>query len=266
MHRNVTFRRMVLDFYQLLRAQNTAMHIFGPQFTRNPLLVEIDITYRCNLRCNNCNRSCAQAPSRIDMPLATINTFLEQSTDQRVEWKRIRLLGGEPTLHPQLDEILQILLNYKYTHNPGVRIVICTNGSGKLVKQRLDGLPSGVAIKSTAKGKRQRLLRPFNIAPVDIAIYRFADYHAGCRIIWDCGLGLTPSGYYQCAVAGGIDRIFKFDAGRSHLPAANDDMRDLMNLFCRYCGHFGFSWPTRRQKMSSTWTRAYRTYNKRIKH
>ena len=30
----------------------------------------------------------------------------------------------------------------------------------------------------------------------------------GCRVIKDCGLGLTPSGYYMCAIAGGIDRIF----------------------------------------------------------
>jgi hypothetical protein len=74
----------------------------------------------------------------------------------------------------------------------------------------------------------------------------------------DCGLGLTPSGYYMCAVAGGIDRIFQYGLGRKKIPDKSDDLSDQTTAFCGLCGHFGFQWPTRRIKQSETWRRAYR--------
>jgi hypothetical protein len=75
------------------------------------------------------------------------------------------------------------------------------------------------SIKENIAWKRIRLLggtnssqinlfKPFNSAPCDQFINYFSNYACGCRIIEDCGLGLTPSGYYMCAIAGGIDRIF----------------------------------------------------------
>lgn len=96
-----------------------------------------------------------------------------------------------------------------------------------------------IIIKSTLKTSRVHLFRPFNVAPVDTWFNRFSDYSTGCRIIADCGLGLTPSGYYMCAVAGGIDRIFQYHLGRENLPDASDTMTDQMSAFCRVCGHFG---------------------------
>jgi hypothetical protein len=264
MHRNITFRRLVLDLYQFVRAQKPVMHLLGTQFSRSLQFVEIDITYRCNLKCNNCNRSCTQAPSRTDISLNIIKNFLEESASRAVPWRRIRVLGGEPTLHPRFYEIIEMLLEYKSTRNPCVRLVVCTNSAGPLVHGRLARLPTGIIVKSTDKGSRQRLFRPFNMAPVDNTVYRLSEFSAGCRIISDCGLGLTPSGYYPCAVAGGIDRVLGFGAGRSRLPAETDDMRDLMALFCRYCGHFGFLWPVRRQKMSPFWIHAYRAYHQHI--
>jgi len=260
MHRNITFRRLVLDLYQFIRAQKAVTRLLGAQFTRSLKYAEIDITYRCNLRCNNCNRSCTQAPSSTDMPVEKIESFLKESSHRGVKWERIRLLGGEPTLHPQLITILARLSAYRSSNSPGMRIVICTNGSGNRVNEVLSKLPEDIVIKSTVKGSRQRLFRPFNRAPVDSIVGRFADFSSGCRIISDCGLGLTPHGYYPCAVAGGIDRVFGFGVGRKNLPSQDDDMRDLMAIFCRFCGHFGFMWPTKRQRNSPTWKVAYRMY------
>jgi hypothetical protein len=264
MHRNITFKRLVLDFYQFVRAQKAVTSVLGAQFSRSHIYAEIDVTYRCNLKCNNCNRSCTQAPSKTDIPVEKIESFLEESITGGIKWKRIRLLGGEPTLHPEIATILDMLLAHRSTHSPHTRIVMCTNGSGKRINEILSRLPEGVEIKSTAKGERQRLFRPFNMAPKDNVLYRFADYTAGCRIISDCGLGLTPTGYYPCAVAGGIDRVFGIDIGRQQLPSSTDDLRDQMDVLCRYCGHFGFLWPIRRQKTSPTWKAAYRNY--RIGH
>jgi hypothetical protein len=256
-HRNVTVKRLLRDAWQYVRAQAFIARRFGRQFSPSREYAEIDITYRCNLKCFNCNRSCAQAPSRGELPVAAVAGFIAQSREQGVQWKRIRLLGGEPTLHSRIFEIVDLLSEYQARHNPGLRLVLGTNFHGPRVRQVLTRLPDNVILKSTLKTSRANLFRPFNQAPGDSVFYRWADFTCGCRIIAECGLGLTPAGYYMCAVAGGIDRIFKCGLGRDRLPAADDDMTDQMAAYCRLCGHFGFQWPTRRPTMSRSWRRAY---------
>jgi hypothetical protein len=50
--------------------------------------------------------------------------------------------------------------------------------------------------------------------------------------------GLTPFGYYSCAPAGGIDRVIGFDMRHKTLTAPDDQMYELRDKVCRYCGHF----------------------------
>lgn len=261
-HRNISVKRLLLDAYQFVRAQSVVSTRFGKPFRPSRDYVEIDITYRCNLKCINCNRSCTQAPSKIEMPVADINAFLEQSIERQIVWKRIRLLGGEPTLHRRLFHIIDLLIDYQRVYNPAVKLVLGTNYFGNQVRQKLGRLPDAIHIKTTLKSSRVNLFRPFNVAPVDTVWNRFSDYACGCRIIEDCGLGLTPSGYYMCAVAGGIDRVFGYRLGRKTVPDESDAMQDQMRAFCGVCGHFGFQWPTRTARLSPTWRRAYQRLSK----
>lgn len=233
------------------------VRLLGRQFHRSRKSIEIDITYKCNLKCVNCNRSCTQWPSSAELPVEKVEAFVRQSIEKNMKWERIRILGGEPTLHSRLFDILELLTDYRAYHNPEVRLVLCTNLYGNKVKTILNRLPPEITIKSTVKTSAVNLFRPFNVAPVDTAYNRFSDYACGCRIIEDCGLGLTPSGYYVCAVAGGIDRIFGFGAGRNTLPADDDEMIDQMKRFCRLCGHFGFALPVKSERISPAWQRAY---------
>lgn len=256
-HKNITLRRLLLDMYQFFRAQAFVVPVLGRQFHPSRKFVEIDITYKCNLRCSNCNRSCTQFPSSAEMPLETIADFIRQSVANDVQWQRIRILGGEPTLHSRFFDIIDLLIDYKNQYNPDVRLVLCTNLFGKKVRRAVSRLPEDIVIKSTIKTSPVNLFRPFNVAPADTSYNTFSDYSCGCRIIEDCGLGLTPSGYYVCAVAGGIDRVFGYDLGRKTLPPPSDTMTDQMEVFCRLCGHFGFAWPVKKQKISPTWQRAY---------
>jgi hypothetical protein len=259
-HRNITVKRLFLDVFQHIRAQSFVSNRFGKRFLPSREYVEIDITYKCNLNCINCNRSCPQAPSNIEMPLSKIEAFLKQSVEEKILWKRIRLLGGEPTLHSRIFDITDLLIGYKETYNPSVRLVLCTNFYGKQVRRTIEKIPEIIVIKSTLKSSRVNLFKPFNLAPVDTIYNRFSDYTFGCRIIEDCGLGLTPSGYYMCGIAGGIDRIFQYNMGRKKIPDASENLSDQMAAFCSLCGHFGFHWPTRKIKISKTWRLAYSRY------
>jgi hypothetical protein len=192
------------------------------------------------------------------MPVSDIEAFIAQSIENKIAWKRIRILGGEPTLHSRIFEIINILIAYQKEHNPDVRLVLGTNFYGNRVHKVLEELPEAITLKSTLKSSRVNLFKPFNVAPVDTPYNHFSNYACGCRIIKECGLGITPSGYYMCAVAGGIDRIFRYKLGRKKIPEESDSLTDQKSAFCGLCGHFGFQWPTRRTRLSKTWRLAYR--------
>ncbi|MGD0775200.1 MAG: glycosyltransferase [Candidatus Solibacter sp.] len=248
--------------YYLLRIRPLATRALGPVFHRSRDLAELDITYLCNMRCFNCNRSCPQLPSRDSMSIGQVRRFIEDSRAAGVHWRRIRVLGGEPTLHPDLPQIVELLLDYRRNYSPRTMIQVTTNGHGSRVNAVLKKLPLQVNINNTAKASDvQEEFETFNIAPIDTATYATADFTNGCKVLEDCGLGVTPYGYYPCAVAGAIDRVFGFDAGRKSFPSPNDDMRGLLKLSCRLCGHFKLAdqpRPVTAPVTSPTWDEAYR--------
>jgi len=194
------------------------------------------------------------------MSLGQILYFLDESRLNRIQWRRIRVLGGEPTLHPQFLEIVKLILEYREKYSPRTRIEVVTNGYGERVNNALILLPAGIEVRNTAKKSQiQPDFDTFNVAPVDVQEYAGADFSNGCWITELCGMGVTPYGYYPCAAAGGIDRIFGFDLGRNTLPEPDDDMEQQLRAFCIYCGHFKLrrAQPLIGSMMSPAWSLAY---------
>lgn len=231
-------------------------------YRRSRINVEIDITYLCNLQCHNCNRSLGegQVPSRDRMTVAQVRRFLEDSVEAKTRYNRLRLIGGEPTLHPQFNEIVRLVVDYRNKHWPDAKIEVNTNGYGAKVNRILSTIPEGVdKIRNTSKESNDQPDHvSFNVAPLDVEEYRKSEYANGCWITDKCGLGVTPYGYYPCAVAGSIDRIFGFDLGRKKFPDSKDDMLNELRKFCALCGHFkrddhGVGGPL----ISSSWKKAY---------
>jgi hypothetical protein len=235
----------------------------GPKFKRSRRLIEIDITYLCNLQCPNCNRSLGegQLPGQERMTLSQIDDFIADSTKRGIRWERIRLLGGEPTLHPELSGILKKLIKYKEEVSPHTRIEVKSNGYGKKVQQVLhEARKLGVvAIDSGKTPEGNPRFHHYNIAPVDLQKYQDADFSNGCHITEVCGIGLSLNGYYPCAVAAGIDRVFELNLGQSKLPGDEDDMTEMLERFCRLCGHFRHSQgePEFPEGISPSWSDAY---------
>lgn len=251
--------------YRHVRLSKTTTRLVGPQYRRSRERIEIDITYVCNLRCLNCNRSISQAPEKMHISLDMIRRFVDESISRSKHWKVIRVLGGEPTLHPEFQEILAELLRYR-AWSPNSRIELVSNGHGKAVNAALAKVPAGIIVENTAKvGNIQPGFGAFNFAPVDDPAFQAAEYRNGCDIMEQCGMGLTPLGYYPCAVAGGIDRIAGKHLGIRSLPAEDDDMLEASDKLCRLCGHFreghcapeGVRAPLLTQAMSPTWQKLY---------
>jgi hypothetical protein len=254
--------------YIFWRVSPRVTNLLGPRYRRSRDRIDIDITWECNLRCFHCNRSCQQAPTQERMTVGQIRRFLEETREKDVHWQKINLIGGEPTLHPNFDEVLGMVLEFRDRHSPGTNVMVITNGFGGEVNAVLARIPEGVDLRNTRKtSRRHDDFIPFNLAPCDAPEYARADFRNGCCVTRDAGIGLTPYGYYPCVGAGAIDRIFGFDRGRKTLPNPEDSMEEDLALFCSLCGFFRLNYTSdvrEESLMSPTWERAYAAWYAQI--
>ncbi|MFD1016194.1 glycosyltransferase [Winogradskyella rapida] len=248
-------------------------------FLPNLKKIEIDITYECNLKCINCNRSSTQAPIKEGMSLIQIQEFIQESTTLNKKWELINLLGGEPTIHRDFIEIVNsILNNYIIPYSPETILQVTSNGFGDIVQAKLKQLPQHKnLIIDYASFKDERVVpyfSPFNDAPIDNKSLSYQEYSKGCWVTSYCGIGLNQLGYYPCGVAGGIDRVFEKNLGVKKLVEVDESIYKLLNDFCKYCGNFtdygvnqGNFIPRHEKasvskpEISTTWKNQYKKYN-----
>lgn len=253
-------------FYRFLRWRCRAgvTRVLGPFFSQQHDIVQMDITYDCNLKCRSCGRQCEQAPSKERISVQQVEKFLEESRAQNRQYVGFRVMGGEPTMHPDLDRILQLLLEYRKV-SPATVVRLETNGFGKGVKEIKESLPEGVLVLDTGKkSKKQGRFRRVNQAPVDLEECRPYSWQNACRNKHYCGFGFTPFGFYPCGTAGAIDRVFGFDVGLKALPTRREEMLESTEKLCGYCGFFweklGVSVKTS-ETVSQSWQEALDRYS-----
>ena len=231
----------------------------------NKSTIDIDITTRCNLRCWNCDRAVGRAPSDESMSLEQLSKFVKESVDTRWRWRKIQLMGGEPTMHPQLGHILEILAPYKKMH-PECMVTVVSNGYGEHVRGVLSSLPEWVTVDNSGKTSNQNSFQSYNVAPIDIDRLRDADFSRGCFVIEYCGLALTRNGYYCCGAGAAVDRVFGFDIGLKSLPSVTDrTLKNQLTRLCRYCGHYKYNYNEEEvstEEISPSWRGAFERYRK----
>jgi hypothetical protein len=211
----------------------------GPPYRPSHRRIIIDITAACNLGCVDCNRSCGpdQAPAPEHMAVDQVERFIGESRRQNRHWDMIQIEGGEPTLHPQVLEIVRVLDRYVSRDSRGTIIQVNTNGYAECSRAILQQLPPSVTGYSSQKTQRvQGEHVPFNVAPVDVAEDSAVDFSQGCFLPSMYGLGLTRHGYYPHPICGAIDRVFGMDVGRKTLPEPGDGLHEQFPQLCRYCG------------------------------
>lgn len=212
---------------------------FAPNLRR----IELDITYDCNLKCQACNRSCTQAPTREHMDLEQVRAFVRDSIALDHRWEVINVLGGEPTLHPDFHEIVRVLVrDYVDAFSHETVVQVTSNGFGAVVRRRLDELPPHPRLvinrESFKDGPRVPYFTPFNDAPVDDPALADAEYAKGCWVTSYCGIGLNHLGYFPCAVAGGIERLLGAGRAVASLAEVDATIAASLDTYCRLCGNF----------------------------
>lgn len=82
--------------------------------------LRVCITYRCNLSCKACYaRGLQQEVGREDMSVEDFDKLTDHALS--LGWRKVRFLGGEPTIHPRFPEMLDIC------YRKGIDISMPTN-------------------------------------------------------------------------------------------------------------------------------------------
>jgi hypothetical protein len=245
--------------------------------------IELDLTSDCNLKCFNCDRMCGKAPSTGSMTVEQVKRFIEESKTLDKEWYRIAVTGGEPTLHPDIMEIVGMLLEYREACLPKSSYVQVVSNGYDGASEVLDRIQATYTqeiipnysfnkfIMNNNKRNQVVLHSPVNMAPVDNEELKDSEFRNGCWVTEVSGLCLTKHGYYFCGAASAIDRVFGYDVGIRALKDVS--MRRILEqrkVLCRLCGRFddvqssgsvyyGPDWVVE-EKNSPTWEKAFESY------
>jgi len=165
--------------------------------------VECNLTLRCQLNCTNCNRMMGRAPDRgeeEDMTVEQVQRFVYQLAGGPVKVKRLKLLGGEPLLHPWFAEVYGILAS---AIEDGLiqKVKIESNG----ILPRPDMPPHDNIHWAGKPYKRKRHL-PVLWSPTDMGL---PTPNAPCSMPRICGISLDAYGYSLCSMCPMMLRVFQ---------------------------------------------------------
>lgn len=233
---------------------------------------EMHWLYSCDLDCSCCNRaSFLRKPHTRAMTVEDQREFFRQA--DALNWKPYcTVVGGEPTLHPNYEQLLDELIAWAGRG----RIQLWSNGYGSKAKELVQltakkGVsvcletqkPEG-AIRSKPEG--EYWVDDIYVAPEDFGLTRRPCFQAAAGL---CGVGVDAEGYSPCAMGGTIAAV----VGRPCRTKVLADLFDkdkvaaMMESMCGACGH---QWARRQPEldmaalprlfdtpMSPLWVRAF---------
>jgi len=195
--------------------------------------IQLEVTSFCQLGCFNCDRNCGIYKDKSYISLDELKKFVDDSIKMRKKWKRIDIIGGEPTYYPHFKEMFEVIKVYKDFY-PRCLIRFSTNGLGKFVQEKLKEIPSWVYVRNSNKKSQKQSFVAYNSAPVDNGEKEVK----ACSVPWRCGMALTPNGYFVCNPGGSLAKIFQMDIGIKELKDATPEkLMKQIPVLCKYCGN-----------------------------
>jgi hypothetical protein len=134
-----------------------------------------------------------------DMTVEQINMFVQKLKEENKKIVRVKVVGGEPTIHPQLQEVCDIL-SKAHVHGWIGKIDVNTNGT-TLDTLRMPAMP-GIFFKVSRPSRKAH--RPFLWNPKDIGLDTFGP----CAMPRRCGFSLDARGWLPCSAAPAIVRVY----------------------------------------------------------
>lgn len=167
--------------------------------------IELNITLQCNLACANCNRLCHIYRDRTEhMSVGQVEKFINQAKVNGGVHK-LKVLGGEPLLHPQFVDIYKLLTD---AAKDGVIKEIKIESNKTITPPKIESFPF-VSWKGRTPNKKKH--QPILWHPKDLGATTTAQ--PNCPQISKCGFSLDKYGYMPCSLAIMVSRLF----GLTHL-------------------------------------------------
>jgi len=229
----------------------------------NILTLEIDITYTCGLRCPNCNRLTDLKPGSPSewVSVEQIRQLINESKACKYPWRKWWPIGGEPTTHPELIRLLELIAHYRdWRGLAQFQVGIATHGfQVQAILQEVQAEYPFVEILNSHKVPGEP--RDF-VAVLDAAIDRLPSLPSephGCGVSWRCGISMNYAGFFPCCVAGAMYRVAKIGYPlRNVQDITIEAIRQQYRAYCPLCGYFVRESRSRATRISSTWQRILR--------
>ena len=166
--------------------------------------LEIQILLQCNFSCAPCdafsNYHGVHWIKKGTMSLKQIKHFEEEMRDNNAYLGRVRLLGGEPTMHPKLEEICQIM---KGLQNDGhIHVVEMVTNASNMEKANEVKKYINKIRRSDLNEKNKTMVANLVHTPKSLGVAPFI-----CSAPRFCGLSLNAFGYFPCSADAGLARL-----------------------------------------------------------
>ena len=197
--------------------------------------LDLQITLRCNCRCRNCIKLCNMPEtgldySQTDLTLDQVADFARQAIAAEAQIANLIVTGGEPLLHPQVVEIVQLL----------DRELVATGHVGTLQVNSNLTLPAPPAIA----GRLINFSRPRDNPQIHDCVFVHPDdlgrgrpTFSRCHHYRKWRIVANTYGYSLCCAADGYLRLFRLD--HLILPRFPCDYYDFcldrMDDVCQHC-------------------------------
>lgn len=183
----------------------------------------VNLTYRCNLQCKYCNRLLdvrQYDPETHDITHEHLDQFEKGLADKPVA--KIKVSGGEPTLHPQYQELVGRLVDF--AKKKGAFVAVSSNATTDVPD------PPGASMRKVRPDKKGVIHEPHLISPWDFGIKSLVcDRDKPCTVAKRCGRCFEARGWTFCSTAGAMAELLKLDIWR------DEPRYDLEMAVCRHC-------------------------------
>lgn len=198
--------------------------------------MEMQILLACTWNCIACDQlsnfhSIAWI-RRATMTLAQISAFVAEMHTHNAYIGRIRILGGEPTLHPKFKEIIEYLdTELVQKHHVG-RLEVITNGSHP---ERHNAVKHLAKIRVSGEEEKQRS----HVANLAVTPASLGYEGKMCSAPWHCGFSFNYYGFFPCSAGAGIARLrdaMKYQRLTLPVKGVRETWPELQEL-CDQCYH-----------------------------
>jgi len=190
--------------------------------------MEMNVTLRCTRQCAWCVKLMhLKNVQRSDVTIEQARLFVEQLRVQQARMGRLKLMGGEPAIHPHLVELIDVFAEAKDVIGR-ISVQSSLNARSAPALRGKGGALKGKA-RWFAKTPTKKDHTPWLISPADLGVTGKYGIDKRCGVQEGCGFGFEKWGFTSCAIGGTLGRLLDVN------PYSQRFFRRGIRDICKHC-------------------------------